>query len=211
MEPVVQVALDLTDAEKALEIGREAVEGGVEWVEAGTPLIKSEGLDSVSRLEDEFPESTIVADMKTMDTGELEFSLAGEAGADVVSVLAVAADETIEGAVKSTEDYDLEVAADLIAVQDSAARAEELEELGVDFITVHAGIDQQEAGKDPLEELRAVVESVEIPVAVAGGLNSDTASEAVEAGASVIIVGSSITGADDPREASREIVSSVRG
>ncbi len=149
MGTAVQVALDLTDIEKALEIGHQAVDGGVDWIEAGTPLIKSEGLKSVEELDQNFPNKTIVADMKTMDTGELEVSLAGEAGADVVSILAACPDETVEGAVKAAEEHDLDIVADLIAIPNPSSRAQEIEEIGVDYIAVHTGIDQQEAGMDP--------------------------------------------------------------
>lgn len=211
LKPVVQVALDFVDLETALETGRKSVKGNVDWVEAGTPLIKSEGLSSVKKLSQEFPKKKIVADMKTMDTGELETKIAGEAGADVVSVLGASADETIEGAVKAGQEYDLDILADLIAVKDPSTRAQELEDLGVDYIGIHAGIDQQEAGKNPLKQLDSVINSTNIPIAIAGGLNAETAPKAVKAGASIIIVGSAITKSNDPTKATQEIVESVRG
>ena len=37
--PIVQVALDFVDLPRALEVAREAVAGGADWIEAGTPLI----------------------------------------------------------------------------------------------------------------------------------------------------------------------------
>ena len=57
---------------RALAVAREAVAGGADWVEAGTPLIKAEGLTAVRALKAEFPDKTIVADMKTMDAGRVE-------------------------------------------------------------------------------------------------------------------------------------------
>jgi 3-hexulose-6-phosphate synthase/6-phospho-3-hexuloisomerase len=54
----------LLDLERALRIAAEAVPQGVDCVEAGTPLIKSEGLDAVRSLRAEFPGLPIVADMK---------------------------------------------------------------------------------------------------------------------------------------------------
>ena len=70
--PVLQVALDFENLSRALPAAREAVEGGADWVEAGTPLIKSEGLDAVRELKKAFPDRRIVADMKLMDTGAFE-------------------------------------------------------------------------------------------------------------------------------------------
>ncbi len=69
MKPILQVALDLLNAERAIEIAKDAVNGGADWLEAGTPLIKSEGMNIIRQLRDQFPGKTIVADMKTMDTG----------------------------------------------------------------------------------------------------------------------------------------------
>lgn len=205
MKTVLQVALDFTDTEKAIEVGKKAVEGGAEWVEAGTPLIKSEGLSSVEKLDQSFPDKTIVADMKTMDTGKLEFGLAGKAGAEVVTVLGACPDETIEGAVDAAEDGGLVVVADLIGVEDVSKRASELEDLGVDYVIAHTGIDQQSGGKDPLEDVRSIVDATSIPVAAAGGLDEKTAPQAVEAGASIVIVGGAITSASDPCAAARNI------
>ncbi len=44
---ILQVALDLTILERAVQIAKESVEGGVDWIEVGTPLIKSVGMDAV--------------------------------------------------------------------------------------------------------------------------------------------------------------------
>ena len=95
MEPVLQVALDFADLERALRLGREAVGGGADWIEIGTPLIKSEGLDAIRRFRAEFPRQTLVADMKTMDAGRAEMEMAAKAGANVAIVLGVADDGTI--------------------------------------------------------------------------------------------------------------------
>ncbi|MHC4453378.1 MAG: orotidine 5'-phosphate decarboxylase / HUMPS family protein, partial [Planctomycetota bacterium] len=85
--PILQVALDFINLKRAVNIAKEAVEAGVDWIEAGTPLIKSEGLDSVRVLRKEFPTITIVADMKTMDAGRLEMETAAKAGADIAVVM----------------------------------------------------------------------------------------------------------------------------
>lgn len=210
MKPAVQVALDLIDIEEAVKIGREAVNGGADWIEAGTPLIKSEGISSVDRLNQEFPEKRIVADMKTTDTGGLEVELAGRAGADVVSVFGACADETIEEAVEAGGKHGVEIIADLMSVGDPLERALEVEDLGVDYIGIHTGIDQQARGEDPLRHIESVVESAELPVAVAGGLDDETSPKAVKKGASIIIVGKYITKSKNPSKATKKIIKSVR-
>ena len=88
MKPVLQLALDFVDLPRALKVAEEAVAGGADWLEAGTPLIKSEGLQAVRELRARWPHLTVVADMKTMDAGRVETECASKAGADVMVVLA---------------------------------------------------------------------------------------------------------------------------
>ncbi len=205
MKPILQVALDLINGHRAIQIAKESIEGGADWLEAGTPLIKSEGLEIVRKLKKEFPDKTIVADMKTMDTGALEVEIASKAGADVVCILGVADDETIKEAVRASRKYGTKVMVDVIGVDNKVKRAKELEKLGVDYICVHVGIDEQMRGENPIQITKEIVKNVDIPVAIAGGLNSETVVDAVNAGASIIIVGGAITKAPNVTEATRMI------
>jgi len=201
----LQVALDEMNLHRALQIAKEAVEGGADWIEAGTPLIKSEGMDSVRELKRRFPVHRIVADMKIMDVGGFETEIAGRAGADIVTVMGVADDPTIEEAVRAGRKYGVEVMVDLLGVQDRAARAKEVEKMGVDYLCVHVSIDKQMLGETPFKKLEEVAGAVSIPIAAAGGLNSENAHLAVEAGASIIIVGGAIRKARDVASAARNL------
>ena len=205
MQPVLQVALDFVDLERALRLAAEAVAGGADWLEAGTPLIKSEGLDCVRELRRVFPEVTLVADMKIMDVGRVEVEIAAKAGADVVVALAAASDSTIAECVEAGRAYGIRVAADLLGVADPVARAVELEALGVSHIGYHTPIDEQMRGETPFLSLREIAQAVRIPLAVAGGVNSQTAALAVDAGADIVIVGGAINKAPDARKATEEI------
>ena len=173
--PVLQVALDLDNLHRAIQIAREAVKGGAQWLEAGTPLIKSEGLEALRALRREFPDQTLVADLKTMDVGGVEVEMATKAGADIVTVLGLADDGTFLEAVKAGRQYGSRVMADLINVPDKVARARELEALGIEYLNLHIGIDTQMKGGASLDELSAMTEATALPVSVAGGLNSVTA------------------------------------
>jgi 3-hexulose-6-phosphate synthase/6-phospho-3-hexuloisomerase len=205
MKPVLQVALDLLNAERALSIAKVAVRGGADWLEAGTPLIKSEGMDIIRQLREQFPGKTIVADMKTMDTGALETEMAAKAGADIVCLLAASDDSTILDAVKSARKYGVKIMVDLISVPDMVARAKELEKLGADYLCIHVGIDEQMQGKNPQKVLSSLVKHTNLPIAVAGGLNSETVSDMILTGARIIIVGGAITKAKNVTEATRTI------
>lgn len=196
-KPVLQIALDEVNLDRALQYAKEAVEGGADWLEAGTPLIKAEGLEAVRALKKAFPQRTVIADMKTMDTGAFEVEIAAKAGADLVGVLGAASDETFEEAVKAARKYGAKVYMDLISVPDKVARAQDAARLGCDYVCLHMGIDDQMVGASPIEVLKQVVDAVDIPVMVAGGLNSETVGDCVKAGASVVIVGGALTKAED--------------
>src|SRR2546425_126540 len=182
MEPVLQVALDFMHAKRALQAAKEAVEGGADWIEAGTPLIKSEGVEILRQLRKMFPGRTIVADLKTMDTGAFEIEIAAKAGADVITMMGVTDDATIEEAVKAARRYGAKIMVDLMRVEDKPKRARELEALGVDYLNLHVSIDEQMIARTPLDELMAVAKAASIPVAVAGGVNSENGAQAREAG-----------------------------
>jgi len=149
---LLQVALDLINAERAVTIAREAVAGGADWLEAGTPLIKSEGIGIVRQLKT--LGKKVVADMKTMDVGAVEAEIAAKAGADVICVLGLASDETLKEAIKSAHVYGAAVMVDLIGVgsSDIVGRAIGAEKMGADYVCVHVAVDEQMKGRGDGEE-----------------------------------------------------------
>ncbi len=204
-QPILQVALDFVDLSRALKCAKEAVDGGADWLEAGTPLIKSEGLNAIRKLREAFPDKTIVADMKTMDAGRIEVESAAKAGANIVGVLGAASDATIRECIEAAHNYGAKIVVDLIAMSEVAKRAKEAESLGADFIGVHCPIDEQMEAKNPFKRLRKVADSVSIPIAVAGGINSENAAETVSSGASIIVIGGAINKAEDAKKATQII------
>ncbi len=200
-KPTLQVALDLVELKRAVEIGEEALAGGADWLEAGTPLIKSEGMNAVRELRKHFS-CPIVADMKTIDVGSVEVEMAAKSGADVVAVLALSSLSTLREARRAARKYGCKIMADLIECPNPVERAREIEDL-VDYICVHVGIDQQMVGVDPVEVLEQVVESVSLPVAVAGGLNAERAAYCVSKGAEIVVVGSNIVKSRDVKASTR--------
>jgi len=211
MYQTLQIALDLLNLHRALSIAEDAVEAIDDcWIEAGTPLIKSEGMDALRQLREKFPNKTIVADMKIMDTGALETEMASKAGADIVCILGTSDDSTICDAVKSARKYGTKIMVDLISIKNKLQRVKELEKLGIDFLCIHIGIDEQMIGKKPTQIVKDITKKSNIPIAVAGGLNSETIPEVVKAGASIIIVGGAITKAKDVSKATKQIYKSIK-
>src|SRR6056297_701605 len=134
MKPIVQISLDVTNIDEALETAHMARRAGVDWLEAGTPLILAEGLRCVRRLREEFPDVPIVADLKTMDGGYLEAEMMAKAGATHVVVMSQAHAETIKCVVKAGADYGIGVMGDNLAATDMVAGAKRLEDLGCGYV-----------------------------------------------------------------------------
>ena len=211
---LLQVALDFTSLNDALRVARVIPRHGAVILEAGTPLIKSRGMQAVRLLRLLPGEHFVVADTKTMDTGALEVSLAAEAGADAVSVLAVAPEETIGEAVDKAREYGLAVYGDMIGHPDPLEAARTLRRLGVHIALLHIGVDVQRRLGLTASQLRDLIGRVagefQGPVAVAGGIKPEETGALASAGASIVIIGGGITRAGDPAAAAQRALEGLR-
>lgn len=207
----MQVSLDVTSIDEALALARDAMRAGVDWLEAGTPLILAEGLHGVRALRREFPEVPIVADLKTMDGGYLEAEMMARAGASMVVVMGQAHPATIKAVVKAARDHSLKVMGDDLAAPDKPACARRMEELGVDYIVHHTGYDERrDVPSSPLDELDAVVRAVKIPVQAVGGLSIEQAIAMPRRGAPLVVLGAPLViDADAFRAARGDIVAAL--
>jgi 3-hexulose-6-phosphate synthase len=218
MKPIVQISLDLTNIDEALETAALAMRAGVDWLEAGTPLILAEGLHGVRKLREAFPGVPIVADLKTMDGGYLEAEMMAKAGATHVVVMARAHEETIKCVVKAGKDFGVGVMGDNMICSDMIAGAKMLEDLGCDYVIHHIGYDERRgiaaAGKrmpSPLDQLREVVNAVKIPVQAVGGLSLEQAIQCPQYGAPLVVLGAPLTvDADAFKTASGNLEDSLR-
>ena len=218
MKIIVQISLDVTDIAEALDTARMARRAGVDWLEAGTPLIIAEGMHGVRALRREFPGVPIVADLKTMDGGWLEAQMMAQAGATHVVVMERAHPETIKVVVKAGRDFGVKVMGDNLGAPDMVASARRLEDLGCDFVIHHIGYDERRgivaAGgvcPSPLDQLRAVVAAVSVPVQAVGGLSVEQAVRTPEYGAPLVVLGAPLTiDADAFKTASGDLESKLR-
>lgn len=196
MRTIVQISLDLTSISEALATAHLAVRCGVDWLEAGTPLIIAEGMHGIRALRQEFPRVPIVADLKTMDGGWLEAEMMFKAGATHVVVMERAHAETIKIVVKAGRDFGVKVMGDNLAAPDMVGAAKRLEDLGCDYVIHHVGYDERRGieamgGRrpSPLDQLREVVNAVNIPVQAVGGLSLEQAIRTPEFGAPLVVLG----------------------
>ena len=218
MNTIVQISLDITSIPEAIDTAHRAIRSGVDWLEAGTPLIIAEGMNGVRALRSEFPGIPIVADLKTMDGGWLEAQLMAEAGATHVVVMERAHPETVKMVVRAGNDFGVKVMGDNLGAEDKIAAARRLEDLGCDFVIHHIGYDERRgiaaAGKpspSPLDQLREIVEAVRVPVQAVGGLSIEQAVRTPEYGAPLVVLGAPLTvDAEAFKTASGDIESVLR-
>lgn len=195
----LQLALDILPLQQALEL-TETLRDFVDRIEIGTPFLLEHGMEAVRLFRARFPEKELLADTKIMDAGALEADSAFRAGADFVTVLALADNDTILSCINAAGKAGKRVVADLICVPDLAAKAVELEALGIHGLAVHTGVDQQKKGRTPLADLHTLrLHSSKAELSVAGGISRLTAAEYCAERPDVLIVGGGIVGASDPR------------
>lgn len=218
MKPIVQISLDLTNIDEALETAALAMRAGVDWLEAGTPLLLAEGLHGVKKLRENFPGVPIVADLKTMDGGYLEAEMMAKAGATHVVVMARAHEETIKIVVEAGKDFGIQIMGDNLGCPDMVAGAKRLEELGCDYVIHHIGYDERRGiaaqgfpMPSPLDQLREVVAAVNVPVQAVGGLSLEQAIRCPEYGAPLVVLGAPLTiDADSFRTAEGDLERSLK-
>ena len=220
-KPIIQVSLDVTTIDEALELAHAAVAAGVDWLEAGTPLILAEGLRCVQALRAALPDKPIVADLKTMDGAGLEAEMMFKAGANMVVVMGQAHDASIIEQVKMARLYGGQVMCDVMLCPDKPQRARQAQEMGVDYIIVHTGFDERNMipGLSPLDDLPSILDAVTIPVQAVGGLTVEQAIQTLAMGAQIVVFGAPLVisgsefkaAGDDFGDILREIVRKVKG
>ncbi|WP_243795123.1 3-hexulose-6-phosphate synthase [Saccharopolyspora gloriosae] len=206
----LQVALDVATLGDALSLAYQAKDY-VDVLELGTPLIKAEGLSAITAIKAAHPDKLVFADMKTADAGELEADLAFAAGADLVTVMGAADDDTVRGAVAAGKKHGKDVVADMITiVEGRVSRIREVSKMGVSFVEIHAGLDEQARPGYTIERLVEDGRQAGVPFSIAGGITAETIAAVQDAGAVVAVAGGAIRSAEDPAAAAKALKSRIR-
>jgi 3-hexulose-6-phosphate synthase len=200
----LQVAIDLLTTADALSLATK-VAPYIDIIELGTPLIKSEGLAVITAMKAAFPDKIVFADFKTADAGELEAEMAFSAGADLITILGATGDATIMGAVKAAKAHGKGVVVDTIGVADRVKRAQEVIALGVQFVELHAGLDEQAQEGYSIQVLIDEAARAGVPVSIAGGVNLSNIAAVKASGVTVAVAGAAIYAAEDPAAAAKAL------
>lgn len=206
----LQIALDVKSLEESIEILKECEEY-IDIIEFGTPLVYKYGSEGIKKLKETFKDKKILADFKIMDAGAFETKIALDAGADIVTVLAVSDNQTIEDSLEEVKKAGKELLVDLICVDNLEERVKYLESIGVDYICVHTGADTQKKGATPLDDLIKVKSLVKnTKVSVAGGVKLETLEEINAQNPDVIIVGGGLVNSSTPKETAMKMKEMIK-
>ncbi|MEM2937445.1 MAG: bifunctional 5,6,7,8-tetrahydromethanopterin hydro-lyase/3-hexulose-6-phosphate synthase [Candidatus Bathyarchaeia archaeon] len=206
--PYLQISLDIPDLERTKKIIAQIPRSDRIILEAGTPLIKRYGTKVISDLREAARDVFFMADLKTLDVGKVEVDIAYEETADAVIAAGLAPAETLNAFIYEAKRLGIYAAVDMLNVEDPVKKLKTLKEFP-DVVIIHRGIDQETGrtlGLELIQELKQTFKDKKFLVAVAGGIIPETAKEALEKGADIIVVGRYVTQSKDIERSVREFL-----
>jgi bifunctional enzyme Fae/Hps len=206
--PYLQISLDIPDLERTKKIMAQIPRSDRIILEAGTPLIKRYGTKVISDLKEVAKEIFFIADLKTLDVGKVEVDLAYEETADAVVAAGLAPYETLDSFINEAKRLGIYSVVDMLNVEDPIKKLKPLKEFP-DVVILHRGIDQETGraiGLEQIQQMRQTFKDKRFLIAVAGGIVPETAKEALEKGADIIIVGRYVTQSKDVERAVRDFL-----
>jgi len=206
--PYLQISLDNPDLEKAKKVIAQLPGSDRIIIEVGTPLIKRYGTRVMNDLRQTTKDAFMVADLKTLDVGKVEVDIAYEDTADAVVASGLAPPETLDAFVHEAKRLGIYGVVDMLNVEDPVAKLKPMKEFP-DVVILHRGIDQESGrtcGLERIKILRQTFSDKKFLIAVAGGIVPETAKEALEQGADILIVGRYVTQSKDIERAVRDFL-----
>jgi bifunctional enzyme Fae/Hps len=206
--PYLQIALDAPSLEGAKKV-IEALPGSDRIIlEVGTPLIKRYGTRGINELRKIAKDKFIIADLKTLDVGKVEVDIAYEDTADAVVAAGLAPPETLDATVSEARRLGIYAVIDMLNVEDVLAKLKSIKEFP-DIVILHRGIDQETGRSSGLERIKIIRQAFpnkKFLIAVAGGIVPETAKEALDLGADILIVGRYVTQSKDIERSVRDFL-----
>jgi bifunctional enzyme Fae/Hps len=206
--PYLQIALDAPSLEGAKKVIEQLPGSDRIILEVGTPLIKRYGTRGINELRQIAKDKFIIADLKTLDVGKVEVDIAYEDTADAVVAAGLAPPETLDATIQEAKRLGIYAVIDMLNVEDVLAKLKSIKEFP-DIVILHRGIDQETGRSSGLERIKIIRQ--EFPnkkflIAVAGGIVPETAKEALEQGADILIVGRYVTQSKDIERSVRDFL-----
>jgi len=211
MPPYVQVALDMPDLEALKKVVSQLPRSDRILLEVGTPLVKRYGMEVIREIREFAKDAFVIADLKTLDVGQVEVDLAFNETADAVVVSGLASSSTINKFIYESKRLGIYSSIDMMEVKDPLEVLKGLDDTP-DIVILHRGIDVESKGKTRwqiIQDIKDEFPGKKILLSVAGGIREDTAKEALKKGADILIVGRYITQSKDVEKAARGLLNLV--
>ena len=204
--PYLQVACDIVDLNKLTAVLSALPENDHLIIEAGTPLVKKFGLNVLSEIRKVKPNAFIIADLKILDTGNLEARMAADATADAVVISGLAPVSTIEKAIIEAKKVGIYSVIDMLNVSNPVKVIQTLK-VKPDIVELHRAIDVEETAH-AWGDIAALKKAAggKLLVATAGGIRTNVVKDALKAGADILVVGRAITASKDVSHAADEFL-----
>jgi len=206
--PYLQISLDAPSLEGAKKVISQLPGSDRLIIEVGTPLIKRYGTRIIGDLRQVAKDAFMVADLKTLDVGKVEADIAYEDTADAVVAAGLAPPETLDAFVHEAKRLGIYAVIDMLNVEDVLEKLKGLKNFP-DIVILHRGIDQESGrtcGLERIQMIRKAFPDKKFLIAVAGGIVPETAKEALEQGANILVVGRYVTQSKDIERAVRDFL-----
>ncbi len=206
--PYLQIALDAPSLEGAKKVLEQLPGSDRIIIEVGTPLIKRYGTRVINDLRQVARDKFMIADLKTLDVGKVEADIAYEDTADAVVAAGLAPPETLDATIHEAKRLGIYGIVDMLNVENVLEKLQSLKEFP-DVIILHRGIDQEtgrSCGLERIQIIRQAFPNKKFLIAVAGGIVPETAKEALEKGADILIVGRYVTQSKDIERSVRDFL-----
>lgn len=206
--PYLQIALDAPNLEGAKKVIEQLPGSDRIILEVGTPMIKRYGTRVINDIRQIAKDKFVIADLKTLDVGKVEVDIAYEDTADAVVAAGLGPAETLDATVQEARRLGIYAVVDMLNVEDVLAKLKSIKDFP-DIVILHRGIDQETGRSSGLERIKMIREAFpnkKFLIAVAGGIVPETAKEALEKGADILIVGRYVTQSRDVERAVRDFL-----
>ncbi|MHA1148697.1 MAG: bifunctional 5,6,7,8-tetrahydromethanopterin hydro-lyase/3-hexulose-6-phosphate synthase [Promethearchaeota archaeon] len=225
--PYIQVALDAPEISHQIKVVKSLPKSDRIILEAGTPFLKKYGMDAIKQIREIAPEKFIVADLKTLDVGKLEVDFAFDATADAVVASGLASVSSIDKFILEAQRLGIYGWVDTMELENPVEKLKKLKQTP-DVVILHRAIDAEAAAAGTDDAQKAAWQNIpkikelyknkklasgrdRVLVAVAGGIDHNSARYAIEMGADILIVGRYITSSKDIKNSMRNLINALPG
>ena len=209
----LQLALDVLELNDNIINICEEVKEYVDIYESGTLLCLSEGMKAVQKLKKKFPEHLVLADIRIVKAGKVLSELAYKNGADIITVMSDADEETLKSVFQNAQEYNGEIQIE-INNKFSKEQLELWKKYKIKKLIVHrhselTNTNNESNDKNFMKILKQISES-DFSIGITGGIKIEEIKNFKNLNVSSFIIGREIAKTENPREAARKFKEEIK-